>query len=61
MSRPTDTERGARLAMQISAERLKQPELFGDTLPPAEWGGINLAATLQYLDCLRLREVMARA
>lgn len=58
MSRPTDTERGARLALDISLGNL-HPDLFPDLMQPGEqelWDSIFVAAGEQLEECLALRE-----
>lgn len=51
MSRPTDTERGARIALNLAAAHLMQPDLFGDTMPREFWQVIELAANDQLDEC----------
>lgn len=44
MSRPTDTERGARIALDCALQHIHQPDLFGDGLPLELWERIRDAA-----------------
>ena len=55
MSRVSDVERGARLALQIAAGRRDQPDLFPDSLGPTFWQGIVVAACAQLDDCAAMR------
>lgn len=59
MSRPTDTERGARLAYEVAIERLQQ--LFpADGLSREFWDGIADEAAVVRAECRWLREVQAQ-
>ncbi|MBD9368388.1 hypothetical protein [Xanthomonas sp. XNM01] len=53
MSRTTDTERGAHIALETAVCALVQPDLFDAGLPPSFWHAIEMAAHDQ------LDEVMA--
>lgn len=54
MSRPTDTERGARLAYDIAVERLQ--DMFpADGLDRAFWDGIADEAAVTVAECGFLR------
>lgn len=57
MARITDVERGARIAWEIAAERLVQPELFDDGVPASMWDAIENAALAQIAECNALRAV----
>jgi hypothetical protein len=56
MSRITDTERGARLALSAAAAALIQPDLFGSVLPVEFWRDIETAANDQLDECDALRD-----
>lgn len=57
MSRPTDTERGARIALAICDQQL-QPQLF-PTDPPAEfWLEIHHAAVATLNECDHMRKAL---
>lgn len=58
MSRPTDTFRGARLAFDLAAEQLTQPDLFGDAPPTEFWLAIREAARAQLDECNALAYAM---
>lgn len=56
MSRPTDTERGARMALEAASIAL-HPDLFPELMPDVEeWQGIFVAAREQIAECVALRE-----
>lgn len=57
MSRPTDTERGARLAYDIAQEQLQQ--LFPGQLSREFWAQIADEATVTIAECAFLRQVQA--
>lgn len=56
MARPTDTERGARIALGIAVMRAVQPDLFGDQPEPEFWNEIAEHARdqLAELDAYRM-------
>lgn len=56
MSRPTDTERGARLAYDIAQEQLQQ--LFPQ-LPREFWAEIADEASVTIAECSFLRQAVA--
>lgn len=56
MSRPTDTERGARLAYEIAQEQLQQ--LF-PALPREFWTQIADEASVTLAECSFLRQAVA--
>jgi hypothetical protein len=63
MSRITDTERGARIALD-EALHVLHPDLFPDMLPQGEqdmWWSILNAARFQLAECRWSREVTAQA
>lgn len=51
MSRPTDAQRGARLAYEVALDALTQPDLFSDAPPTEFWEAIRAAAFAQLEDC----------
>lgn len=51
MARITDIQRGARIALDIAAAHLIQPDLFGDALSREFWQAIESAANDQLDDC----------
>lgn len=59
MSRLTDTERGARLAVEIAGQALFPPPLFPDLKPTPEqsafWRSVLEAADYQLAECEALR------
>lgn len=55
MSRTTDTERGAHIALEIATHRLVQPDLFDAGLPPSWWHAVEMAAHDQLDECAALR------
>jgi len=62
LSRPTDTERGARLAYDIAVDRLQ--DMFpADGLDRSFWDGIADEASVTIAECgfLRRAQVHARA
>lgn len=55
MSRPTDAERGAQIALDAALVAL-HPDLFPDLMPDREiWEGIFVAASDQIRECEALR------
>lgn len=56
MSRPTDTERGARIAWDFAFEREIQKELFASDLDPEFWRRVRMAAEEQLQECQAMRE-----
>lgn len=55
MSRPTDIERGARIAHDAATRSLLQPDLFPNTSPaPDYWRDIVAVATDQLTECAAL-------
>jgi hypothetical protein len=56
MSRPTDTERGARLAYEIAQEQLQQ--LFPE-VPREFWAAIADEASVTLAECSFLRQAVA--
>lgn len=65
MSRPTDAQRGARLAFDIAVDVLTQPDLFADTPPTEFWESIRAAAFAQLEEsaafAAAIRDPQARA
>lgn len=61
MSRITDTERGARIASDMAAARIMQPDLFGDALSLDFWEAVYDAAEDQLIECMALRAVFPAA
>lgn len=62
MSRITDTERGARIALDIAAQNILQPKLFANDGPALEfWQGIECAANDTLDECAWSRQAMAQA
>lgn len=59
MSRPTDTERGARLAARAAVERMQQEDLFEDVPPSDFWERIFHSAAQQLAEERWAREVRA--
>ena len=58
MSRPIDTERGARIALDTAQPLARQPDLF-PTVPPAEyWQAIVYASLHQLEESAALREAV---
>lgn len=58
MSRSTDTERGARIALEASLIAL-HPDLFPDMMPDCEiWQGIFVAASEQIAECNAYRAAL---
>lgn len=57
MSRPTNTERGARLAYEIAQEQLQQ--LFPDQLPREFWIAIADEASVTIAECSFLRQAVS--
>ena len=57
MARPTDTERGARIALGIAVMRATQPDLFRDTPDPEFWLEIRDHAEAQLAEHAAYREV----
>ena len=55
--RPTDTERGARMASVQAMLMQRQPDLFR-TWPDGFWYAIEKAADAQLRECFALREAM---
>lgn len=51
MTRVTDTHRGARIAFDLAAAHVLQPDLFGGVLPREFWQEIARAAADQLADC----------
>lgn len=61
MSRPTDTERGARMALEAALIAL-HPDLFPDLMPDAEeWQCIFVAALEQIAECDAYRAALRGA
>lgn len=58
MSRPTDTERGARIALAICDQQL-QPQLFPRELDRAFWLEIHHVAVAELLDADALRQAVS--
>lgn len=58
MSRPTDTERGARLALDIAELKVHQPDLFLDALSVDFWRDIANAAAVTVAECRLLKEAV---
>jgi len=59
MARPTDTERGARIALAIAAIKCDQPDLFEDVPDVEFWEAIAEAAALELLASKHLRDAFA--
>jgi len=57
MARPTDTERGAKIALGIAVMRATQPDLFKDTPDETFWLEIAVHAHEQLEECQALRQV----
>ena len=57
MSRPTDVERGARLAYEIAQEQLQQ--LFPGQLPREFWNEIADEAAVTIAECSFLRQAIS--
>lgn len=55
MSRITDTERGARIALAMAEQLGMQPDLLDDALPVEFWDAIADAARLELEDAQALR------
>ena len=55
MARITDTERGARIALDIASARILQPHMFGDRPDYAFWQSVRIAAQEQLIECKALR------
>ncbi|MCD9030373.1 hypothetical protein LDO32_01310 [Luteimonas sp. Y-2-2-4F] len=55
MSRITDTERGARIALAMAEQLGMQPDLYADALPVEFWHAIADAARLELDDQHALR------
>lgn len=51
MSRTTDVQRGADMALNIAAMAQIQPDLFADAIPGEFWRSIELAALDQLEEC----------
>ena len=51
MARITDVQRGARIALEVAAAHLVQPDLFADAIPRDFWQDIERAANDQLDDC----------
>lgn len=58
MSRPTDAERGARLALDICDRQIRQPDLFPGALDAGFWLEIHHAAVAELLDVDLLRQAV---
>lgn len=61
MSRITDTERGARLALTIAVENILQPDLFATPGMLAFWQQIECAANDALDECAWSRQAIAQA
>ena len=59
MSRPTDAERGARIALEICDEQIRQPDLFPGALDAPFWLEIHHAAVAELHDADLLRLAVA--
>ena len=59
MSRPTDTERGARIALEICDQQIRQPDLFPGALDAPFWLEIHHAAVAELADAECLRRAVA--
>lgn len=55
MSRTTDAERGARIALETAQQRVVQPDLFPTTPPATYWQAIVYASLHQLEDAEALR------
>ena len=58
MSRTTDTERGARMAVEIAYPHVQQRDLFPSTMPTDFWRGILAAASDQLTESKILRDAV---
>lgn len=58
MSRTTDVERGAWMAFDACIQKIFQPDLFGDVLPPDFWRSIQAASIDQLDECNALKAVL---
>jgi hypothetical protein len=58
VSRPTDTERGARIAYDFALERSIQGEIFAQDLDPEFWQRVMRAARDQLEECEWSRRVL---
>lgn len=59
MSRPTDIERGARIALDSAVAAMQQPDLFPESIVPfGDWLDIVIAATDQITECDALRSAI---
>lgn len=59
MSRPTDAQRGAHIALNTAAAALIQPDLFDAGLPVEFWKAIERAALDQLEECDALRAALS--
>lgn len=58
MSRPTDTERGARMACVVAMVKQRQPDLFPGALDAEFWYSVERAADEQLAECRAYREAL---
>lgn len=58
MSRPTDVQRGAYMALDVAVAALIQPDLFDAGLPVEFWREIEAAAHDQLDECDALQAVL---
>lgn len=56
MARISDTERGARIALDVSRQYYAQPDLFGAALGEEFWLAIYAASVDQLCECAAYRE-----
>ena len=61
MSRITDTERGARIALSVAVQNILQPDLFNDGPSLAFWQQIECAANDALDECAWARQATAQA
>jgi hypothetical protein len=54
MSRPTDSYRGACIALDMALQRIHQPDLFGEGVPLEVWERIRDAAYEEIDDSIAL-------
>ena len=51
MARPTDVERGARIALEVAHGKLMQHPLFPEPLGEEFWRSVRAAAADQLVEC----------